>query len=422
LKKAFVLDTNVLLRDGDAILKFQDNDVFIPLVVIEELDTFKNGMTTLSQNARKCIRTIDKLMKQGDLETGVKISPRKGFLFVQNGFHKMDGKKNDDIIIDYAVKIKKEKSSDYQDVILITKDLNMRIKANVLGISTEDYLNDRISEREEIIEEYFFDCPESIINEIYEKGEIDNIFEFPEHTYKVLRAKENPKHTVLIKTKLNRIQKLSEIDEIQGITPRNAEQRFLLDALLDDDIKVLFVLGIAGVGKTQLILAGGLEQLGKKFKKIYITRPTLPVAGNKHNEYGFLPGSLEEKIHPWFGAIYDNLENLIEVNYDELFNQKMIELGAIGFLRGRTLKNRFIFIDEAQGTTPMEIKTIISRAGENSKMVIAGDPYQIDNPFLNSFDNGLVYASEKLKGKKGVAVIHMYKCQRSYISELASEL
>lgn len=420
MKKIFVLDTNVLLRDGYALKKFQDNDIFLPITVIEELDKFKRGYSSTAQNARIASRIMDNLRQNGRLHDGVQIEQGLGKLYVQNGDLIDDAAHtNDDKILSFTKNLQKKYPN--REVILVSKDLNMRIKADVLGIEAEDYQNDKINEDTSLFDDYYLESDNDTIVSVYQNGQVETDLELPDNSYWVLTIDEMP--AIPVKYRNYIFYRIAEYPSYQGIKARNYEQAFLFDALMDPEIKVLFVIGTAGVGKTQLVLAAILEMLDKKkFKKIYISRPTIPLGGSKYNEYGTLPGDLKQKLDPWFGAIYDNLANLIEYNAEELIHQGFIELGAIGFLRGRTLKNTFMFIDETQGTTPMEIKTILSRVGENSKIVFAGDIFQIDNPLLSTYDNGLTYASSKLKGQPEVSVIYMKECQRSYVASLAEKL
>ena len=418
----YVLDTNILLYDPEALKKFGKADIYLPIVVISELDHYKKGLSSINQNSRKVSRFLDKLRLKGNFSEGVPLGRGKGKLFILNGnfYETKANQTNDEKILYFAKKLQTTYSD--KTVVLVTKDLNMRIMANTLNIQTQDYTIENIKENEiELFPNNILYLSEDELNILYTTGKLF----FPheeafENEYFFLFYKEKPIDIVRFNENYLYLVSNRDLGFNHYIQPRNLEQKALLHALFDDSIKVLFVIGLTGTGKTLLTLSAGLEAIEhKQFKKIFITRNTIPVG---KNEIGFLPGDLDEKLSPWFAFVSDALENLIEENSKELIYQNIIEIGALGFIRGRTFKNTFMIYEECQNSFTVDVKSFISRAGVNSKVVLLGDPYQIDNPLLSETDNGLVISAEKLKNQKEVGIVYLKQCERSTIANLTNLL
>lgn len=444
LKKRFVLDTNVLLTSPNAIFAFADNDIVVPISVIEELDTFKKGLSETGRNARHFSRILDEFRERGSLSTGIPIfpdNPNSGHVFVvlesdMNLLPLHFERKTDNLILSVALLLK-EKTPD--NIILITKDSNLRIKADALGITVQDFEAEKVNIHDlytGILECY---TDSDIVTEYTACGQISNDV-LGEHRvlpnqYVLLYDKHNPDHYAygrydsnagLIKT-LN----FNGQDLIWGIRPRNLEQSLAIDLLLDDDIKVVTILGSAGTGKTLLAIASGLKKTTdeSKYHKLLVSRPTFPMG----RDIGYLPGTLEEKLNPWMQPIFDNLELLLGVtnsrkqkrfsqSYQELINQGFLEVEPLTYIRGRSIPNQYFIVDEAQNLTPHEIKTILTRAGENTKIVLTGDPYQIDNPYVDSESNGLTYVVEKFKNESIAGHITLMKGERSALATIAANV
>lgn len=418
-KKAFVLDTNVLLRDFNCIYSFDDNDVYIPFIVICELDNLKNGNSTVSFFAREASRNIASLLTKGDISEGVQIQDGSGKLFVQ--FFENKSATNDDVIIEYTKSLMAKNNMEYSHIVLVSKDINVRIKAASQRVKSSDYTHDLITNIKPV-GDYKVIVSEEIINELHKNGEYTINKRHYQGQYLLLISKANKKNGCIVKYKDGKYIKLKEHGDVFNITPTNAEQKMLVDAVLDREKDIIFVTGCAGVGKTLLSLACGLQLIDdKKYQKIMLVKSIMPTGG-RQEEIGFLPGTTQDKLQPYFNNFDDNLELIAGVNYTQFYTQKVIERAPIAFMRGRSLNNAFIFIDECQNLELSTIKTLISRVGQNSKIVLAGDPFQIDNPFLTTHDNGLVLAKEKLSGEPTVAVVNMFKNNRSNISKLAEKL
>ena len=443
-KKIFVLDTNVLMHSPNCLETFGDNNIVIPAVCLEELDKFKSGYDLKGFHAREFLRNFEKLRTEQDISKG--ISTMSGGKVYVKYIHseislpiEFENNRSDNIIIKTALQTKKEFG---EPVILVSKDTNLRIKSEVLGIKSEDYYHDKSAEDFLI----FFDrgvADDTILDEIYENGEIsaDKIRSlFPDAgRYCLINGKNNGKLGVLIKYDFysKKYIRLSEKDSTIGITPNNYQQKFLVDALLDDDIKIIFVMGIAGTGKTLLSISSGLTHvLNKKYKKLILSRSPVPMG----RDIGFLPGDIQDKLDPWFRPVYDSLEMILEKTNENFMEKKcknytnitleylksnnLVEIEGLTYIRGRTFHNSFIIIDEAQNLTPHEVKTIITRVGKNSKIVLTGDIHQIDNPYVDEKDNGLTYASEKFKklNSQLAETVYLTKCERSEVSRLAATI
>ncbi len=433
--KNYILDTNVLLHDPNSILNFQENFVILPIEVLEEVDRFKRESSELGQNARAVSRLLDQFRGQGRLSDGVALpnggrlqimfnDPQEPVLALFGG-HSVDSR-----IVALALRVQRE----HKDIptTLVSKDINLRIKADALGLNAEDYETDRISLKELYTGMSEQPVPAEKMAQFRASGEMA----LPGgngrgvNEYCTLVDETNPKRTLLTKvdatgTKLVPIIEARE--GVWGIKPRNREQHFAFDALLDDRIKLVTLMGKAGTGKTLLAMAAGLKKTvqDREFRRLVVARPTVAMG----RELGFLPGSLEEKLAPWMQPIHDALELLGDLNmgHDHRRSQDLIRSGlvvieALSYIRGRSIANQFMIIDEAQNLTPLEVKTIVTRAGEGTKLILTGDPYQIDNPYVDSQSNGFNYIISKLRHQPLAAHIEMQKGERSELAELAANL
>ena len=432
--KNYILYTNVLLHDPNSLLNFEEHNVFVPIEVIEEIDRFKRESTELGRNARTVSRMLDGFRGDGSLSEGVKL-PNGGKLKI--GFHKSAPADNtfakdsvDNRILSFASSI--QKSQPKNDAILVSKDINLRIKADALGLAAEDYETDRIF----ITDLYTGMFEMSAATEKLAKFRADGELEvnggkkyFP-NEYCTLTDEANPKKTVLAKVDATGTKLIPIIDSregIWGIKPRNREQNFALDALLDDRIKLVTLMGKAGTGKTLLAMAAGLKRtvLDREFRRLVVARPTISMG----KELGFLPGSLEEKLAPWMQPIHDALEMLSDLNMGhdhrrsgDLMRSGTIVVEALSYIRGRSIANQFMIIDEAQNLTPLEVKTIVTRVGHGTKIIFTGDPYQIDNPYVDSASNGFNYVVSRFRDQAIAAHIELQKGERSELAELAANI
>jgi PhoH-like ATPase len=436
-KKLYVLDTSVLLFDHNSIQNFEDNDVAIPITVLEELDNFKIGNDTKNFEAREVIRFLDRLSGIVGLDNWIKIGQKKGNIkIVMNTNNlKVDASKvfgsdkNDHRIINAALSLQQSRSK--TKVVLVTKDINLRIKAKSIGLFAEDYLTGKVKDLDTLSEgaSEFDELDSEIIHNLYAKGKIKEGGILGKakvaNGYYVLN---NCSDSVLarydsINDTLNRIEK----SYAYGIKPKNSEQTFALDALMNDDIKLVAIQGVAGTGKTLLALAAALEQKNK-FEQIILARPIIPLS---NREIGFLPGGAEDKISPYMQPLFDNLK-YIKSQFkgtekrakvlEELETSGKLSITALAFIRGRSFANVMFIVDEAQNLTPHEVKTIITRAGEGTKIVFTGDIAQIDTPYMDEQSNGLSYLIDKLKGNHLFAHIKLEKGERSELANLANEL
>jgi PhoH-like ATPase len=437
VKKNYILDTNVLLHDPNSLLSFEENHVLLPIEVIEEIDRFKRESTELGQNARTVSRMLDGFRGEGRLSEGVKL-PTGGQLRIV--FKKNDNSNNghavfssdsvDNRILAMAVNIKKAEPK--SQTILVTKDINLRIKADALGMLAEDYENDRVFIKD--LYTGMIEVTESAekIAKFRANGEVElngGKQYFP-NEYCTLLDETNPKRAALAKVDASGTKLVPIIDSregIWGIKPRNREQHFGFDALLDDRIKLVTLMGKAGTGKTLLAMAAGLKRtvMDREFRRLVVARPTISMG----KELGFLPGSLEEKLAPWMQPIHDALEMLGDLNMGhehrrsgDLMRSGSIVVEALSYIRGRSIANQFMIIDEAQNLTPLEAKTIITRVGHGTKIIFTGDPYQIDNPYVDSSSNGFNYIVSRFRGEAVAAHIEFQKGERSELAELAANI
>jgi|UniRef100_A0A832DJJ4 PhoH-like ATPase len=439
--KTFVLDTNVILHDAASIQMFQENDVVIPLTVIEELDHFKRGSQVINLNAREFARTLDSLTGSAIFNGGVSLGKGRGKLriAISKGLHpEIKDVFRDDTPDHRVLSVAmdwKEKLTNKSQVILVSKDVNLRMKAKALGIPAEDYTTDRVKSIEElysgkgIIENFEDDLLIKLFHPPYEISAQPLLKklngEALPNKYYIIR---NHSRSVLAQLDMNK-EILRKVDKISvyGITPRNAEQTFAVDALVNPAIQLVSMTGKAGTGKTLLALASALA-VKKHYRQIFIARPIVPLS---NKDIGFLPGDVESKLAPYMQPLWDNLK-VIQDQFpehdkqhqaiDTMIKDEKLVIEPLSYIRGRSLQRIFFIVDEAQNLTPHEIKTIITRAGEGAKVVFTGDIYQIDHPYLDGQSNGLSYLIDRFKGQKLYAHINLEKGERSELAELASNL
>jgi PhoH-like ATPase len=437
-KKIFVLDTNVLLHDYKSIYTFEENDVVIPITVLEELDRFKRGNDILNFHAREFTRELDKLSGDGLFEEGVALGKNLGRLTIETGkpFSKVIQESFPETSADHrilAIAEHVQKNNSDRIVILITKDINLRIKAKSIGILSQDYESDKISSIADIYKNVSVieNIDSKIISELYDTSE-----GIPFENFKIELAPIPNQYFIL---KSNSSSALVHFDpntgtlgrvvkqRTYGIDPRNAEQTFALDALLRDDVLLVSLTGKAGTGKTLLALAAAIHQR-QKFTQIFLARPIIPLA---NRDIGYLPGNINEKIGPYMQPLFDNLavikNKFSQTSKDyqkieEMQKDEKLIITPLAYIRGRSLSRIYFIVDEAQNLTPHEIKTIITRAGEGTKMIFTGDIEQIDSPYLDDKSNGLSYLTDKMKGQNVFAHVHLIKGERSYLADLASNL
>jgi PhoH-like ATPase len=442
LKKKFVLDTNVLLSNPAAMFSFEDNDVYIPISVIEELDTFKKGLSEIGRNARHFSRLADELRARGSLSKGIKIFPDRadsGSIYValdsdMGLLPPFFERKPDNLILSVALMLKNKHSG--MPVVLITKDSNLRIKADALAIEVEDFEADKVNIDELYTGIAEYEVEGEVLRTFLTMGSVQmDAYDLMPNQYVIIRDKDEPDQFVYGKfdhvTGSLKNLNFGGKDFVWGIYPRNLEQSFALDLLLDDDVKLVTLVGSAGTGKTLLAIAAGLQKTTDeaKYQKLLVSRPIFPLG----RDVGYLPGTLEEKLNPWMQPIFDNLELLLGGNgpgkqkrlsqsYQELINQGILEVEPLTYIRGRSIPNQYFIVDEAQNLTPHEIKTILTRAGENTKVVLTGDPYQIDNPYVDAASNGLTYVVERFRSEAIGGHITLVKGERSALATIAANL
>ncbi|WP_426709153.1 PhoH family protein [Cetobacterium sp. SF1] len=433
MRKIYVLDTNILIHNPHSIYSFEDNDVILPIFVIEEIDGLKRKQTTAVQ-ARMASRVIEEIRKKGCLSKGVQLE--NGIFFkveVEDSKELLPGYFKNDVVDNRILAMTLGMRKKYSDkkVILITKDINMRIKADSLGIEVQDYESDMVEYATLYDGYYEIEISEEKFKEFQKTGKCYPWeLNMKEHLTPNCFVKLKYKDQEVVGRHMNsKIVKFLNGDiSAWGIRARNDEQRCAMELLMDENVKVISLIGKAGTGKTLLAIAAGLELTveRKKYKKLIIARPIVPMG----KDLGYLPGGEDEKLRPWMQPIFDNIDFLSE-NKEEKSGEKVIsglqtmgllEIEALTYIRGRSIGNGFIIIDEAQNLTPLEVKTIITRAGENTKIVLTGDPYQIDNTYLDANTNGLTYMAEKLKEQEIAGHITLKKGERSKLAEIAAKL
>ena len=436
-KKLFVLDTNVILHDFNCINNFDEHDVVIPITVLEEIDHFKKGQDQINYNARAFSRILDGLSGDKLVHNGVQIDKGKGKIRISTNHLREAGVRDvftedrpDHRILSVALYL--TKAHKRRQVILVSKDINLRLKAKSLGVMAQDYFNDRISDIGKLY------SGKRLLNDVSSEA-IDTLYrDNAGITNGALPEKDLlPNEFLIIKNQrqsvlgyyhageetVHRVEKTTAY----GINPRNAEQTFALHALMNPEVLLVTISGKAGTGKTLLALASALE-MRKIYQQIYLARPIVPLS---NRDLGYLPGDLEQKLDPYMQPLYDNLnvikhqfgENTAEFKrIGEMLNQDKLHISPLSYIRGRSLEKIFFIVDEAQNLTPHEVKTIITRAGEGTKIIFTGDPYQIDSPYLDAQSNGLTYLIDRMKGQPIYAHVTLEKGERSLLAELASDL
>ena len=438
-QKIYVIDTSVLLHDHNCIHSFEDNRIAIPITVLEELDKFKVGNEMKNFEARECIRIIDRLSEEQSLQDWIPLENGLGGTMriilnatedsPQNAESIFESRKNDHKILNAALKLQEEEP--LCKVILVTKDINLRLKAKALNLPAEDFKTGKVKDAmimysgKSTIE----GLDSEVIRKLYQDGRtIDT---------DVLGKEKQNNHFYILKNCTSsalayfssKAQEIERVDKVYayGIKPKNAEQAFAMHAILNPNVKLVTISGVAGTGKTLLALAGALE-MKNQYDQIYLARPIVPLS---NKEIGFLPGDAEEKVNPYMQPLWDNLsfiKNQFSDNekkrkiIDELQAQGKITICPLAFIRGRSLSNCVFIIDEAQNLTPLEVKTIITRAGENTKVILTGDVRQIDTPYLDEQSNGMSYVIERLKGQDLYCHVTLERGERSELANLANEL
>lgn len=438
-KKIFVLDTNVLLHDYKSIYTFGNNDVVLPIIVLEELDKFKKGNDLINFQAREFVRELDKISGEELFSDGISLGNGLGKLFIETGkpfSAKLRASFKEDkadhkilAVADYY----NEKNPN-TDVILISKDINLRMKAKSLGITTTDYENDKVANIDELLYsgiKTIQGVENSLISKLYESHDgvsLDEFsFEVKPFANQYIILKSSTSSVLVHYNPFNNVLEKIDKQTIYNIDPRNAEQTFALDALMRPEIQLASITGKAGTGKTLLALAAALAQK-KDFHQIFLARPIVPLS---NRDLGFLPGNAKDKITPYMQPLFDNLNfikrrfgsNKSEVTkIEEMLLSEKLLITPLAYIRGRSLSNIFFIIDEAQNLTPHEVKTIITRAGEGTKIIFTGDVQQIDSPYLDTKSNGLSYLTDKMKGQDIFTHVHLVKGERSYLADLASDI
>jgi len=441
LKKTFVLDTSVILYDPQSIFRFEENDVVIPITVLEEIDRFKKDLTETGRNARQFSRYLDETRKKGPLENGVTIG-KGGKLFVDlfpdASKHLptvLSSSVNDHLIMAVALKIHHDQPQ--QPVVFVTKDVNLRVKADACGLNSVDFESNRVNIEELYSGVTHFEVPGNVVKNFKEQKRFPmkeaDLFA---NTYVQLTDQKDPENQASGRYTApdGVIVSIEQPQEgVWGIKARNLEQEFVIDALLNENIRLVTLVGKAGTGKTLLAIACGLQKTidDSKYHKLLVSRPIFPLG----KDIGYLPGEIEDKLNPWMQPIFDNIDYIVSFASDEkpskrgsrkaweeLIHQGMLQIEPLTYIRGRSLAYQYLIVDEAQNLTPHEIKTIITRAGEGTKVVLTGDCYQIDNPYVDSSNNGLTYIVERFKGEPIASHITLTKGERSELSELATNL
>jgi PhoH-like ATPase len=434
MKKNYVLDTNILLHDPRAIFRFEDNNVIIPIYCIEEVDQFKREGSERGRNARQIARLLDELREQsGSLSKGVTLT---------NGGHlrvavpqtlpelssAIDKAAMDQAILQTAIDIREQDKG--RPTVFVTMDTNLRIRADALGMVAETYENQRVEAESLDSGTKEIECDPGEIDAFFHEGRLATREQLAPNCCVMLRDRTNPSHTALGRYDASRgaIAALRTPREgVMGVRPRNKEQSFALDLLLDENIRLVTLVGKAGTGKTLLALAAGLKRTVEDgmYTRMLVSRPVMPLG----RDIGFLPGDVDEKLNPWMQPIFDNLEFLFSSAtrkgpraYAELLESGQLQVEPLTYIRGRSLPAQFMIVDEAQNLTPHEVKTIITRSGDGTKIVLTGDPGQIDNPYVDSASNGLTIAADKFRDEKVAGHIVLAKGERSELAELAANL
>jgi PhoH-like ATPase len=437
-KKLFIIDTNVLLHDFKCIYNFEENDIIIPIVVLEELDKFKRGNDLINFHAREFTRELDKLSGDMLLTANIPLGENLGNMHIETGkdfsekvsqsFPERTADHRILAIAEYVCSTNKDKT-----VVLITKDINLRMKAKSLGIIAQDYENDKVANIDDLYKgiRILEGVNQESISKLYEipEGVASEEFNLEPNLagHKFFIMKNNGSSALAHYNPVNKTLSRVIKQTTYGIDPRNAEQTFAIEALSNPDIQLVSLTGKAGTGKTLLALAAALQQ-HKRYKQIFLARPIVPLA---NRDLGFLPGDVKEKMEPYMQPLYDNLTVIKHkfshqspefLRINDMMKEDKLVITPLAYIRGRSLSSIFFIVDEAQNLTPHEIKTIITRAGEGTKMVFTGDIEQIDSPYLDTASNGLSYLSDKMKDQEIFAHVNLVKGERSFLAELASKL
>lgn len=432
-RRKVVIDTNVILFDAFALLKFGEVDIHIPFAVIEEVDKFKRDQGENGRNARQFSRFVDVLRSKGSLAQGVQIDNHETYVYITTDVSfaglgtELDQGKADNRILSTALALQKQHPR--SKVELISKDINLRIKADVYGISASDYDNSDV-DQDDLYEGYLeLEVKPTIIDQFYKEKKVVVDHKLYFNQYVILKDQTNPNQSAIgrfSKTENAIVPLISPPDSIWGIHARNVEQSFAFDALLNDEIKMVSLVGKAGTGKTLLAIAAGLFKTldEARYQRLLVSRPIFPMG----RDIGYLPGDIEQKLNPWMQPIFDNVEFLMGADKkaagraQELINQGMLNIEPLTYIRGRSIPKQYLIVDEAQNLTPHEIKTIVTRAGSGTKIVLTGDVYQIDNPYVDSANSGLTHAVERFKGQAIAAHVTLTKGERSELAELAANI
>jgi PhoH-like ATPase len=440
MKKVFVLDTNVLLHDPMAIFRFEDNDVVLPITIIEELDRFKKDTADTGRNARYVSRTLDDLRRKGSLVQGIPLE-QGGYLKVALCHRdtllqlpaELEGDQGDNAILAVAMEYRHHYDL---PVVLVSKDTNLRIKADALGLVAEDYETDKVN-----IDDLYTGTLEVMVSattmsQLFSEGHLQLDKSLYPNQAITLMDESNPAHTALAfvrgdSGKLVPLTKLSHAG-VSRVQPRNREQRFAFELLLQDSISLVTLVGKAGTGKTLLAIAAGVQKVADErlYSRLLIARPIVPLG----RDIGYLPGDLTEKLNPWMQPLYDNFDLIFGTQdlrgrpdhwrrgHEEMIDQGLLQIEPLTYIRGRSIPRQFLIVDEAQNLTPHEVKTILTRAGEGTKIILTGDPDQIDNPYVDAASNGLTYVVERFKGEALAGHITLTKGERSELAERSALL
>lgn len=432
MRKNYILDANILIHDPHSIFQFADNTVIIPIGVIGELDRFKKERTNRGYNARNVVRLLDSLRGEKGLSGGVDLE-NGGRLAVycepERTLTEYNGHADLEILrVAQAIQTSQPKTP----VVIVTKDINLRIRADAAGLRAEDYESDRIQLSDLYSGQREYALAPERLAEFREAGRLP----VPEaglspNEYALLRTNDGSPGSALARVDVDQqhLVRLHEVqDSLWGIKPRNKEQYFAIDALVDDRIKLVTLMGKAGTGKTLLAIAAAVEETvrRKRYRGVLVARPIFPMG----RDLGFLPGDIGQKLEPWMRPIADTLEFLIDAGgairghreCAELSRAGLVEIQPLTYIRGRSISNRFVVIDEAQNLTPLEVKTVITRIGQAAKVVLTGDPYQIDNPYVDANSNGFTFLVNRFRPQAVAAHVELYKGERSALAELAANL
>ena len=434
-KKTYILDTNVYLTDANSIFAFGKSDILVPLKVLEEIDKHKKRQDSVGLNARNTIRILDSLREKGNLKKGVRIGKGKGTIFIKNCEtsllpEELSSKDPDNMII--GTVLAEKQSYPNKKIIVVSRDINMRIKCDSLEIPVQDYTVGQVVQNSSLLYTGFTKhlVDDEIVDQFYDGEDIyldkDEVRLYPNQMI-MLVSNSNEKKTGLARfvNYNSSLKKINDKGDVWGVRSRNKEQKFALDLLLDENVPVVTLVGKAGSGKTLCAIAAGLHQTvedGQEstYRRLIVTRPIQPLG----RDIGYLPGSMEEKMIPWLSPIKDNLEHLMgdKKTLDMYINDGIIEIEALTYIRGRSILNAYIVIDECQQLTQHEIKTILTRVGEDTKIIFTGDVEQIDNVYVDEFSNGLTYVVEKFKSYDLSGHVKMEKGERSKVATLAAKI